>query len=124
MNELGYKRFAAQGGDLGAGVSTALGLRHPDRIMGLHLNFIPGSYRPFLEPDVKLTSAEEEFFKVIGHWADQGGAYAHVQRTRPQTVAYGLNDPRPVWQPGFWKSSVSGLIAIVTSTADSRRTNC
>ena len=43
MNELGYQRFAAQGGDLGAGVSTALGLRYPDRIIALHLNFIPGS---------------------------------------------------------------------------------
>ena len=92
MNELGYNRFAAQGGDLGAGVSTALGLRHPDRIVALHLNYIPGSYRPFLEPDTKLTSAEEEFFKVAGRWADERGAYAHVQRTRPQTVAYGLND--------------------------------
>ena len=92
MNELGFYRFAAQGGDLGAGVSTALGLRHPDRIIALHLNFIPGSYRPFLEPDVKLTSAEEEFLKVIGRWGDERGAYSHVQRTRPQTAAYGLND--------------------------------
>jgi pimeloyl-ACP methyl ester carboxylesterase len=92
MDELGYNRFAAQGGDLGAAVSTALGLRHPDRIIALHLNYIPGSYRPFLEPDANLTSAEEEFFKVAGRWADEGGAYAHVQRTRPQTVAYGLND--------------------------------
>jgi pimeloyl-ACP methyl ester carboxylesterase len=92
MNELGYRQFAAQGGDLGAGVSTALGLRHPDRIMALHLNFIPGSYRPFLEPDEKLTSAEEEFFKLRGRWADERGAYSHVQGTRPQTAAYGLND--------------------------------
>jgi pimeloyl-ACP methyl ester carboxylesterase len=92
MNELGYQRFAAQGGDLGAGVSTALGLRHPDRIIALHLNFIPGSYRPFLEPDTKLSSAEEEFFKVRGRWTDERGAYAHIQGTRPQTGAYGLND--------------------------------
>ena len=92
MNELGYKRFGAQGGDLGAGVSTALGLRHHDNIVALHLNFIPGSYQPFLEADTKITSAEEEFFKVIGQWGDERGAYSHVQRTRPQTPAYGLND--------------------------------
>jgi pimeloyl-ACP methyl ester carboxylesterase len=92
MNELGYKRFGAQGGDLGAGVSTALGLCHHDKILGLHLNFIPGSYRPFLDADTKITSAEEEFFKVISQWADERGAYSHVQRTRPQTPAYGLND--------------------------------
>jgi len=92
MNELGYGRFAAQGGDLGAGVSTALGLRYPDRIIALHLNFIPGSYRPFLEAGAKIAGAEEEFFKVTGQWADERGAYSHVQRTRPQTAAYGLND--------------------------------
>jgi len=92
MNELGYQHFAAQGGDLGAGVSTALGLRYPDRVIALHLNFIPGSYRPFLEPGTKITAAEEEFFKVIGQWVDERGAYSHVQRTRPQTAAYGLND--------------------------------
>lgn len=40
MDELGYTRFAAQGGDLGAGVTTALGLHHADRIIGIHLNFI------------------------------------------------------------------------------------
>src|ERR1700733_11718692 len=45
MDALGYQRFAAQGGDLGAGVSTALGLRHSERIIGIHLNYIPGSYR-------------------------------------------------------------------------------
>ena len=54
MSELGYERFAAQGGDFGASVSTILGLRHSGRILGLHLNYIPGSYRPYLEPGTKL----------------------------------------------------------------------
>jgi pimeloyl-ACP methyl ester carboxylesterase len=44
MEELGYSRFAAQGGDLGAGVSTILGLHHPERMIGIHLNYVPGSY--------------------------------------------------------------------------------
>jgi pimeloyl-ACP methyl ester carboxylesterase len=92
MEELEYDRFAAQGGDLGAGVSTALGLRHPHRIIGIHLNDIPGSYRPCLETDAKVTAEEEEFFKFVVHWSDESGAYAHIQRTRPQTAAYGLND--------------------------------
>lgn len=48
MGALGYEKFAAQGGDLGAGVSTALGLRHRHRIIGVHLNYIPGSYSPYL----------------------------------------------------------------------------
>jgi len=50
MSALGHERFAAQGGDLGAGVSTTLGLRHSGRIIGIHLNYIAGSYRPYLSP--------------------------------------------------------------------------
>ena len=92
MEELGYARFAAQGGDLGAGVSTILGLRHAYRMIGIHLNYIPGSFRPHLEPGTKLNGAEEAFLKGVARWSDESGAYAHVQRTRPQTAAYGLND--------------------------------
>jgi pimeloyl-ACP methyl ester carboxylesterase len=92
MAELGYRRFAAQGGDIGAGVTTILGLHHADRMIGIHLNHIPGSFRPHLEPGTKLNSTEEEFFKNVARWSDESGAYAHIQRTRPQTAAYGLND--------------------------------
>ena len=92
MRELGYDRFAAQGGDLGAGVSTALGLRHPERVIGVHLNYIPGSYQPYLPPDAKLAPAEPEFLREKARWFEQNGAYAHIQRTHPQTAAYGLND--------------------------------
>ena len=92
MSELGYKRFAAQGGDIGAGVSTALGLRHSDRIIGVHLNFISPSYRPHLAEGSRVSAVEEDFLASVAHWAEEYGAYSHVQRTRPQTLAYGLND--------------------------------
>lgn len=92
MRELGYGRFGAQGGDLGAGVSTALGLRHPDRLFGVHLNFLPGSYQPWLESGPPLSPAEQEFLAQRSRWSEEHGAYAHMQRTRPLTAAYGLND--------------------------------
>ncbi len=92
MEELGYGRFAAQGGDLGASVTTILGLRHAQRIIGIHLNFVPGSFGPSLEPGTELAPVEEEFLKEIPRRYDENGAYAHLQRTRPQTAAYGLND--------------------------------
>ena len=92
MGALGYERFAAQGGDLGAGVSTALGLRHSDRIIGIHLNYIPGSYRPHLPPDATPTQSEENFLRTAASWFDENGAYAHIQGTRPHTLAYALND--------------------------------
>ncbi len=92
MSALGHERFAAQGGDLGAGVSTALGLRHSNRICGIHLNYIPGSYRPYLPPGESLTEAEELFLANSTSWFDENGAYAHIQGTRPYTTAYALND--------------------------------
>ncbi len=92
MDELGYSRFAAQGGDIGASVTTILGLRHGHRMIGLHLNYIPGSYRPYLEPGTRLGQIEEEFLKNAESWYEHSGAYGHIQRTHPQTAAYGLND--------------------------------
>ena len=92
MSELGYERFAAQGGDIGAGVTTALALRHPDRLFGIHLNFIPSSYRPHLPPGTHFTAPEDGFIAGVAGWREEHGAYAHIQRTTPLTAAYGLND--------------------------------
>lgn len=92
MSELGYPKFAAQGGDIGAAVTTLLGLRHPGRMAAIHLNYIPGSYRPWLAPGAVLAPEEEAFLKDAAQWYEQSGAYAHIQRTHPQTAALGLND--------------------------------
>jgi pimeloyl-ACP methyl ester carboxylesterase len=92
MQALGYDRFAAQGGDIGAGVSTVLGLRHSEHLLGIHLNYIPGSYRPHLAPGTEISDAERQFLADAARWYDRNGAYAHLQGTRPQTPAYALND--------------------------------
>jgi pimeloyl-ACP methyl ester carboxylesterase len=93
MAGLGYKRFAAQGGDWGASVATCLGLLYSENVMGLHLNYIPGSFKPYLGPKSRaLSPAEAEFLQEQESWLQTEGAYAHVQATRPQTVAFGLND--------------------------------
>jgi len=92
MSHLGYVRFGAQGGDIGAGVSTVLGLRHVERIIGIHLNYIPGSYRPWLGHGPALAPVEEEFIRSVMGWLEENGGYSHIQSTRPQTAAYGLND--------------------------------
>jgi len=93
MSGLGYERFAVQGGDIGAGVSTWLGVRFPERVTGIHLNYIPGSYRPPLgEADPPQTEEETTFLQRSAAFADAQGAYAHIQRTKPQSLAVGLND--------------------------------
>lgn len=90
MTLLGYSRFAVQGGDWGAGIATWLALAHPSRLIGMHLNYIPGSYAPFVAGD--MTEEEASFVKVRDRWIAESGAYGHVQRTRPLTLAYGLSD--------------------------------
>ena len=92
MTELGYRSFAAQGGDIGAAVTTALGLSHPEHLVGIHLNYIPGSYKPFIPQTAPLTDAEAQFRKDQERWIWQNGAYALMHRTRPYTAACGLND--------------------------------
>lgn len=92
MSELGYHRFVAQGGDIGAAVTTLLGLRHPDRVAAIHLNYIPGSYRPWLAPGAALDPEEQARVAATAQWYDTHGAYAHIQRTHPQSAALGLND--------------------------------
>ena len=93
MRLLGYDRFGAQGGDWGASVATRLALAAPDRVLGIHLNYLPGSYRPWLGPDsMPLSPAEKQFIETWDAWAEAEGAYAHVQRTAPDTLAVALND--------------------------------
>ena len=91
MEGLGYTRYMAQGGDWGAGVSTCLAQGFPERVSGLHLNFIPGTFAPKQGGD-PLSVDEQAFLLHRKQWADTEGAYGHVQGTRPQTLAYGLVD--------------------------------
>lgn len=59
---------------------------------GIHLNYIPGSYRPYLAPGTTPTEPEERFLASAASWFDESGAYAHLQETRPSTLSYALND--------------------------------
>ena len=87
---LGYDRFAARGGDIGAGVVSLLALDHPDRLIGIHLSDV---YRPYLGPGARhFTDAERRFFEEERIWMEKEGAYDHLQATKPQTLGYGLND--------------------------------
>lgn len=91
MSGLGYSRYGAQGGDIGAGISTWLGYYHPQSVAGVHLNFIPGNFAPDAATK-PLTAAESAFLDKRARWLDEEGGYSHLQSTRPQTLAYGLND--------------------------------
>ena len=93
MEGLGYPRFAAQGGDIGAGVSAWLARLFPQNLVGAHLNFIPGSYRPALGDGAPpVTGEEQAYLDRVAAWLAAEGAYAHLHGTKPLTLAYALTD--------------------------------
>ncbi|MGS1002090.1 epoxide hydrolase family protein [Burkholderia glumae] len=93
MQTLGYERFAAQGGDIGAAVSMWLARRFPEQLAGLHLHYVPGSYRPPLGAGLPpVTGAEQAYLDTAAAWSASEGAYAAEQATRPQTLAYAMTD--------------------------------
>lgn len=93
MRGLGYQRFGAQGGDLGAGVSVALASRHAQVVDGIHLNFLPSSYEPAIDAsDSPLTMREQNYLREKAEWVALEGGYAHMHATKPQTLAASLND--------------------------------
>ena len=93
MDGLGYARFGAQGGDIGAGVSMWLARLFPDAVLGIHLNYIPGGYRPPLGDASHPVSTEEQaFLDRAGSWSSEEGAYASLQATKPQTLSFALRD--------------------------------
>ncbi len=93
MAELGYDRFGAQGGDWGAAVSSALGLDHAERMVGIHLNFITGR---FLLGGTLNQPQQDKLAEVyraqLRDWWDAEGGYNHLQATKPHTAGYALND--------------------------------
>ena len=89
---LGYPRFAAQGGDIGAGVTARLGYAHPEKMIGIHLTSMTRP-TPYLGPGAdELSEAEKALLDQREKWQQAEGGYAHIQGTKPQTLSYGLND--------------------------------
>jgi len=89
---LGYPRFAAQGGDIGAGVTARLGFAHSDQVIGIHLTSMTRP-TPYLGPGTdELSEAEKAHLDQREKWQQAEGGYSHIQGTKPQTLSYGLND--------------------------------
>jgi pimeloyl-ACP methyl ester carboxylesterase len=101
MLRLGYGRYGAQGGDLGALLAPELGHVDPERVVGIHLNAASVGFIPFGEVDAAelatFTDLEKERMSLIGEFLGDGIGYFQMQATRPQTIGYPLTDS-PVGQ--------------------------
>jgi len=99
MPRLGYQRYAAQGGDWGAAVTTCIGLQDTANCLGIHVN-MPLILHILAGLDPKsneLTEAEKSALAGAQYYNDWDSGYSKEQSTRPQTVSYGLTDS-PVGQ--------------------------
>jgi len=92
MTELGYEKYGVHGGDFGAGVSTALAMKYPENVTGLHINYIPGNYVPVLEENEEFTKEENDYLDAEEEWYSREGGYSLEQNTKPLTLAFSLND--------------------------------
>jgi len=88
--QLGYPRFGAHGGDWGSTVTEHLARSHSDAVVGIHLTDVPFAH--LFEKPRDLSAKEKSFIADAEKWQQKEGAYAMIQGTRPQTLAYGLND--------------------------------
>ena len=90
MTRLGYTRWVAQGGDWGSAVTTAIGVQRLDGCAGIHLNMPIG--RPTPEDLANPDAADLKALGALKYYQDWDSGYSTQQRTRPQTVGYGLVD--------------------------------
>jgi pimeloyl-ACP methyl ester carboxylesterase len=91
MDRLGYTRYVAQGGDVGALVTDVMGRQAPDGLIGIHLNLLAGA--PFIVDQLPAASAQERAaHEALTTFTTDGFGYFLEQSTRPQTIGYALLD--------------------------------
>jgi pimeloyl-ACP methyl ester carboxylesterase len=88
-DELRFERYAAHGGDLGAGITSRLAEAHPESLAGIHLLAVaaPPSY-----DQASLSEEERSYLDQVAAWTSAEGGYQHQQSTRPLTLAHALSD--------------------------------
>jgi len=92
MERLGYERYLVHGYDTGAGIARELGLRHPHHVAGIHTTGLLGG-EELTEETADMSDPEEARAVAEGmRYTYDVGAYAMLQSTRPQSLAYALTD--------------------------------
>jgi pimeloyl-ACP methyl ester carboxylesterase len=89
MHRLGYTRYVAQGGDVGAAVTDAMGRQAPEGLLGIHMNLlvtVRGGPQP-AESEQERAAADQ-----VATFRESGFAYFLEMATRAQTIGYALLD--------------------------------
>ena len=91
MKRLGYTRYVAQGGDVGADVTDAMGRQAPEGLIGIHLSLLSGALGIADKLPAK-SEQERAAHKALATFRTSGFGYFLEQSTRPQTIGYSLLD--------------------------------
>jgi pimeloyl-ACP methyl ester carboxylesterase len=89
MRRLGYTRYVAQGGDVGASITDAMGRQAPEGLIGIHTNLL---VTVLAGPQPTETEEERAAQAQLDTFRTGGFAYFLEQATRPQTIGYALLD--------------------------------
>jgi pimeloyl-ACP methyl ester carboxylesterase len=89
MRRLGYTRYVAQGGDVGAGITDAMGRQAPEGLIGIHTNLLVPALGGTMPTD---TDEERAAAAQIATFGQSGNGYFVEMATRPQTIGYALLD--------------------------------
>lgn len=89
---LGYKEYAASGGDMGRGVTCYLAARYPQEVRAIHLTDVGLVNGIIGAPDDALPPEELAYKRRANEWLRKEGAYINIHSTKPQTLAYFLSD--------------------------------
>jgi pimeloyl-ACP methyl ester carboxylesterase len=92
MRRLGYTRYVAQGGDVGAAVTDAMGRQGPAGLAGIHTNLLVTMLGTAGPPPPSTTPEEQAAVAALATFRATGFGYFLEQATRPQTIGYGLLD--------------------------------
>lgn len=96
MTGYGFDRFGVHGADIGSTIAEVVAQRHPERVVGLHLGDVPVWHRYAIDPSA-ADDVVRGYLDGMNAWFLNEGAYAALQRTKPQTLGYALVDS-PVGQ--------------------------
>ncbi|WP_281783311.1 epoxide hydrolase family protein [Sinimarinibacterium flocculans] len=94
MARLGYERFSAYGADWGALITSQLGHKYADRLHGIHTNLplpLDLFFCPLPEAS-EFAGDEQGWAERNAHFFGAESGYSAIQATKPQSLAYGLND--------------------------------
>ena len=91
MRRLGYSRYVAQGGDVGALVTDAMGRQAPEELVGIHMNLLAAALAVADQLPAE-SNQEHAALDAIATFRASGFGYYLEQATRPQTIGYALLD--------------------------------